>query len=95
MKIEEVMTTDEKLAKSSNESEAKEIFSNNRKLIRPVVLSPGSAKPKLGTGWSEGEIRSAGLTRKQLRKLHLRIDKFRRTVHQDNVEILKKIRLIK
>ncbi len=44
---------------------------------------------------SMGEIRSAGLTRKRMRKLHLRIDKFRRTVHEHNVEILKKVKPIK
>ena len=95
MKIEEVMIIDEKLVKSKNESDVKTIFNNNHKFINPVVLSPGSAKPKVGTGWSMGEIRSAGLTRKQMKKLHLGIDKFRRTVHQDNVEILKKIKPIK
>ena len=92
MKIEEVMTVDKKLVKSANESEAKTILNNNRRFVHPVVLSPGSAKPKVGTGWSMGEILSAGLTRKQMKKLHLRIDKFRRTIHEDNVAILKKIK---
>ena len=89
------MTIDEKLVKSQNESQAKATFTDNHKFIKSVVLSPGSAKPKVGAGWSMGEIRSAGLTRKRMRKLHLRIDKFRRTVHEDNVEILKKIKSIK
>ena len=95
MKIEQIMKIDEKLVKTPNESEAKTTFNNNRRFIKPVVLSPGSAKPKVGTGWSMGEIRSAGLTRKRMRKLHLRIDKFRRTIHEDDVEILKKIKSIK
>jgi len=95
MKIEEVMTVDERLTKSKIESEAKTIFNSNHKFVNPVVLSPGSAKPKVGTGWSIGEIRSAGLTRKRMKKLHLGIDKFRRTVHEDNVEILKKVKSIK
>ncbi len=92
MKIKQVMATDEKLAKSANESEAKTLLNNNHKFINPVVISPGSAKPKVGSGWSLGEIKSAGLTRKQMKKLHLGIDKFRRTVHEDNVTILKKIK---
>ena len=95
MKIKEVMEVDEKLVKTTDESEAKTIFSNNPRFIRPVVFSMGSAKPKIGRGWSMGEIRSAGLSRKQMRLLHLKIDKFRRAVHDDNVEILKKIKSIK
>ena len=95
MKIKEVMEVDEKLVKATDESEAKTIFNSNHRFIRPVVFSMGSAKPKIGRGWSMGEIRSAGLNRKQMRLLHLKIDKFRKAVHEDNVEILKKIKSIK
>ena len=95
MKIKEVMEVDEKLVKATNKSEAKTIFSNSHRFIKPVVFSMGSAKPKVGRGWSMGEIRSAGLSRKQMRSLHLKIDKFRKAVHEDNVEILKKIKSIK
>lgn len=90
MKTQDVMKADEKFVKS-NDSEAKSLFENNRKLIRPVVSS-GSGNPKVGTGWSKGEIKATGLTRKQLRSLHLKIDKFRRTTHEDNIELLKKIK---
>ena len=95
MKIKEVMEADEKLVKAANESEAKTIFSNNHRLIKPVVFSMSSSKRKIGRGWSMGEIRSAGVSRKQMRLLDLRIDKFRKAVHEDNVEILKKIKSIK
>ncbi len=93
MKIERIMESDEKLVKSPNESEARIILSNSYKLIKPVVFS-GSLGPKAGAGWSIGEIRSAGLTKRQMRKLHLGIDKFRKTTHEDNVSILKKIKSI-
>jgi ribosomal protein L13E len=91
MKVQEIMEADEKFVKS-NESDAKTVFNNDHKLIKPVVVSPGSGQPKVGTGWSSGEIRAAQLTRRQMRSLHLRIDKFRRTTHKDNIELLKKIK---
>jgi ribosomal protein L13E len=91
MTIKDVMEADEKFVKS-NESEAKTLFSNEHKLIRPVVISPSSGKPKVGAGWSMGEIRAAGLTRKQMKSLSLRIAKFRKTTHKDNIELLKKIK---
>jgi ribosomal protein L13E len=91
MKIQDVMEADEKFVKSG-ESEAKSIFENNRKLIRPVVSS-GYGNPKIGAGWSKGEIKATGLTRKQLRSFHLKIDKFRKTTHKDNIELLKKIKV--
>src|SRR2546427_597854 len=87
-----LMTRDKDKVERLFEAVPKTISNNNRKFVHPVVLSPGSAKPKVGTGWSMGEILSAGLTRKQMKKLHLRIDKFRRTIHEDNVAILKKIK---
>jgi len=92
MKVQDVMVADEKFVRSPDESQAKAIFASSKMLIRPVVVSSRSGKPKVGTGWSMGEIRNAGLTRKQMRSLHLRIDKFRKTAHEDNIEILKKIK---
>lgn len=91
MKTRDIMEADEKFVKS-NETDPKTIFGNYHKLIKPIVVSPGSGNPKVGTGWSMGEIRATGLTRKQLRSLHLRIDKFRKTTHQDNIELLKKFK---
>ncbi len=87
------MEKDEKLVKAEEES-AKAIFTNDKKLIRPVVVSPLSGNPKTGKGWSIGELKAAAMTRKQLRSLHLQIDKFRKTSHADNVELLKKIKTI-
>lgn len=89
MKTQDVMETDEKFVKS-NEADAKVLFNNNYTLIKPIVVSPDSGNPKVGKGWSMGEIKAAGLTRKQLRSLHLKVDRFRRTSHQDNIELLKK-----
>ncbi len=93
MKIERIMDVDEKFVKSSTKPEAKLILSSNHKFIKPVVFS-GLSTPRMGTGWSIGEIKSSGLTKKQMKALHLGIDKFRKTKHEDNVEILKKIKSI-
>ena len=94
MKVQDVMKAVEKFVKSENKSEAKGIYRKNRELIKPIAVCPSSGDPKVGTGWSGGEIRAAGLTRKQMRSLHLRVDKFRKTLHEDNVEILKKIKSV-
>lgn len=42
-------------------------------------------------GFSIGEIQGAGATAVQLKKTRLRVDKRRRSVHEANVEELKKL----
>ncbi len=90
MKAQHAMEADEKFVKS-NDSDAKKAFNSDHTVIKSLVVSSGTRNPKVGRGWSMGEIHAAGLTRKQLRTLHLRVDKFRRTAHEDNIQRLKKI----
>ncbi|OYT46867.1 MAG: 50S ribosomal protein L13e [Desulfurococcales archaeon ex4484_42] len=65
--------------------------------VKPVVKSPRILKFKtmevgtrVGRGFSEGELREVGLTLRNAKKLGLPIDKRRRSVRKENVEILKK-----
>lgn len=43
-----------------------------------------------GRGFSLGELKVAGISLQEAKKLGLRIDKRRRSTHQENVEALKK-----
>ncbi|MFP3163966.1 MAG: 50S ribosomal protein L13e [Acidianus hospitalis] len=43
-----------------------------------------------GRGFSLGELKAANLTPEKARKLGLRVDKRRKSVHQENVDALKK-----
>lgn len=46
---------------------------------------------RAGRGFSIGEIQKAGATTAQLKKMKLRVDKRRRSMHEANVEELKKL----
>ena len=61
--------------------------------MEPVVYKPATRKreKKIGRGFSLGELQAVGLNFKKALKLGLRIDKRRRSVHEENIEILKKI----
>lgn len=56
----------------------------------PKVVSKG--KERKGRGFSLEEIKLAGLTLKDAKKLGIYIDKRRKTCYQENVEYLKKIK---
>ena len=59
-----------------------------------IVYVPGSRgrKKRLGRGFSIGELQSAGISLSEAKKLGIYVDKRRRSVHQENVEYLKKLK---
>jgi large subunit ribosomal protein L13e len=56
----------------------------------PKVLKKGG-KQRLGKGFSRKELNQAGSNPKEALRLHIPIDVKRRTVHEENVETLKKL----
>jgi len=59
--------------------------------MEPIVYKPGTRKREIrvGKGFSLGELQAVGLDFKKALKLGLRIDKRRKSVHEENIEILK------
>lgn len=57
------------------------------------VYKPGSGKrdKRMGRGFSLGELKEAGLTIRDAKKMGIYIDERRKTVHPQNVERLRKI----
>jgi ribosomal protein L13E len=64
---------------------------SKEKNIKPKVIG-GKRKPREGKGFSEGEIMAAGLNLKELKSKHISLDKRRKSVHQENVKILKSVK---
>ncbi|MCS7124377.1 MAG: ribosomal protein L13e [Candidatus Bathyarchaeota archaeon] len=58
--------------------------------LKPLVFKKGG-KQRLGKGFSIDELKKVGLKPKQALKLGLPIDPRRKTVHEENVEKLKKL----
>jgi large subunit ribosomal protein L13e len=56
--------------------------------IKPTVFKE-RGKQRLGKGFSRGELRKAGLSLKEALKLKIPVDSRRRTVHEENVKIIK------
>ncbi|UCH03445.1 MAG: ribosomal protein L13e [Candidatus Thorarchaeota archaeon] len=56
----------------------------------PQVKSPGNARPRRGRGFSTEETGRAGLTITEARQMGLIVDLRRKTVHDENVEVLKR-----
>ncbi len=61
------------------------------KPVRPIVKVAGSNKTRKGRGFSLGELKEAGLTVEKARAMGLYVDKRRKSVHKENVELLKKL----
>lgn len=55
---------------------------------QPTVLKK-DGKPRKGKGFSKEELKKAGLNITQARKLGVPVDSRRRTIHDENVEIVK------
>ncbi|MBS7647141.1 MAG: ribosomal protein L13e [Candidatus Bathyarchaeia archaeon] len=59
-------------------------------IVRPLVFKK-NGKQRTGKGFSLGELKEAGLNKKQALMLRIPVDSRRRTVHTENIENLKKI----
>ena len=57
---------------------------------KPVVKSPKDFPPRKGRGFTRSELKSAELSVKEARDMGLMVDLRRKTLHEENVEILKK-----
>jgi large subunit ribosomal protein L13e len=60
--------------------------------LKPIVVTIVKNKIKLreGRGFSKLELKEAGLNLSLAKKLGLRVDKRRKTIHEENVKVLKK-----
>jgi len=56
--------------------------------LQPKVFKKGGKK-RYGKGFSRDELKKAGINVRKALNLNLPIDVRRRTVHQENIEILK------
>jgi large subunit ribosomal protein L13e len=61
-------------------------------VLTPILRKDAGKKPKMkrGRGFSKGELEAVGLDFKKALKMGIPIDKRRKTVHEWNVETLKK-----
>lgn len=58
-------------------------------MAEPQVKSPGTARPRRGRGFSIEELKQAGLLIRDGRNMGLIVDLRRKTLHPENVEVLK------
>jgi ribosomal protein L13E len=56
--------------------------------IKPKVTKPGG-KTRSGKGFSQEELKKAGLNKTEVKKLGVPVDKRRKTAHDQNVKTLK------
>lgn len=61
--------------------------------MEPIVYKPGTRKRenRVGRGFSLGELKAVGLDFKKALKMGLSIDKRRKSIHQENIELLKEL----
>ncbi len=61
-------------------------------VLTPILRKDAGKKPRLrrGRGFSKGELEAVGLDFKRALKMGIPIDKRRKTVHEWNIETLKK-----
>ena len=58
-------------------------------MIRPIVKKPGSDEVRTGRGFSLGELKAANVSVHKAKILHIPIDRRRRSVHEENIAVLK------
>ncbi|MFX1572552.1 MAG: ribosomal protein L13e [Promethearchaeota archaeon] len=68
---------------------------SKEKFIANVKSPSRGGHLRVGKGFSLNEIKQAGLTVKLLEELNIKIDHFRKSVHPENIEKLKKIEIPK
>lgn len=56
--------------------------------VKPKILKP-DGKQRSGRGFSLDEVKKAGLTEADARKMQLPVDIRRRTAHEENIEAVK------
>jgi large subunit ribosomal protein L13e len=64
------------------------------KLLKPIVFKRSGGQ-RLGKGFSLGELKAVGLNPKQALKLGIPLDIRRKTIHEENVEKLRKFLEVK
>jgi ribosomal protein L13E len=57
--------------------------------IKPTVFKR-SGKQRHGKGFSRGELKKAGLSLKEALKLGIPVDSRRRTLHEGNINVIKR-----
>lgn len=56
--------------------------------IKPIVFKKGG-KQRYGKGFSREELKKGGLSFKEASKLGIPVDFRRRTIHEDNINVIK------
>jgi len=59
---------------------------------KPIIYKPATDKMevRIGRGFSIGELKEVGLSEKEARKLGIYVDRRRKSIHNENIEILRK-----
>jgi len=62
-------------------------------VTEPIVYKPAKRgrEKRVGRGFSIGELKAAGLSLSDAKRLGIYVDKRRKSVHEWNVELLKKM----
>ncbi|MGC8829958.1 MAG: ribosomal protein L13e [Verrucomicrobiia bacterium] len=75
---------------SENESGGKDIKHKELRDIKPTVKG-GNGRFRKGKGFSRRELRDAGINMECIKRLHIPLDKRRKSIYSENVETLKSL----